>query len=106
MPGDKNYGRFRRMAFWVGNFSIGFVEEFREFNKTNSTNTTAMVKSTMKDISTFNVKELEIESMPKYVRRIGRAGAVLQGAKSFAQTPVGNGIVVAITNASPTLKFM
>ena len=98
MSGDKNYGRFRRVAFWIGNFSIGFVEEFREYNRTNAT---AMVKSTMEDLSTLNVKELEIESVPKYVRRIGRAGAVVQGAKSFAQTPVGNAVVVAITNASP-----
>ena len=100
----RDFGRVRKIAFWIGNFSIGFYEEFREFNHTNSTTATDMVNK-MQDLSTTNIKEVNIESLPMYVRRIGRAGAVVKGVKSFTQTPAGKAVIVALSEANP-VKFM
>jgi hypothetical protein len=96
-----HYYRFKKLAVVVGNFTIGFFEEFREFNDTKTTS----MASAMQDLSDMNVDDINVESVPKYVRRIGRAGAVVQGVKSFAQTPAGKAVVVVISEANP-INFM
>ena len=97
----KDYNRIRKFGIIIGNFTFGIIEEFREFNRSNST----AMASTVQDLSDMTVDEITVESVPKYVRRIGRAGAVVQGVKSFAQTPAGKAVVVVISEANP-INFM
>jgi hypothetical protein len=97
------YERVRKIGFWIGNFSCGFYEEFRNCSEVISDNITDISNNTVNTISRGgNLGSDSSILLPNQVKQVTKVVAGAKALHEFGQSPVGSTLKLILIEANPT----